>query len=113
MFKILFARLMQGSVGTRWPLIVMVLLGLLLVLALSIASTSYHQAQDRREAALHATSANLHLQAYLRGVNEVLLTEGSKSARDLVKEAGAHFDQDVKELVVHLDQQLELADLLK
>ena len=77
------------------------LLAVLVVALGSLAGWSYAEANRSAGASLYAETAQRHLQGYLRGINEVLITEGSSSARALVKSNGEDFAAAVNQLKTH------------
>ena len=85
------ADLLRGLMQARWSLAWAALTGTLLLVFGVIAASAYSSAERSRDASLHAALAQRHLQGYLRGVNQMLLTEGSSSSRQLVKTSGVAF----------------------
>jgi methyl-accepting chemotaxis protein len=75
----------------------------LLLLLGGVATSSYVSAARSTEVAMHAALAQRHLQTYLRGVNEVLLTDGSTSSRALVKSASGAFVEELAALVAQAE----------
>lgn len=105
----------KGAAGARWPLLVVAVTALLCAALGSVAVTSYFAADRSDAASLHAALAQRQLQSYLRGVNEVLLTEGSSSSRKLVKDSGAAFASEVallSKLVTEAEDQRALEALI-
>jgi methyl-accepting chemotaxis protein len=98
---------------TRWLAFAAAFSAAVLVVLGGVAVASYVAAGNSADASLHAALAQRHLQAYLRGVNEVLLTEGSSSARNVVKLSGVAFAAEIASLMGHVDtaqDRLALAD---
>ena len=83
---------------TRWLVFAVALTATLLVVLGGMAAASYGTAERIGAVSLHAAQAQRQLQGYLRGVNEVLLTEGSSSSRKLVKATGAAFAAEIASL---------------
>ncbi len=89
------------TVVTRWLVTTAVVL-LASTLGLCwLAAQSYAYADRHSEVSLHAATAQRYLQGYLRGVNELLITEGSSSARDLVKSNGEAFARELDSLLIY------------
>ncbi|GCL64981.1 methyl-accepting chemotaxis protein [Pseudaquabacterium pictum] len=85
----------------RWLLSCLGLLALvLLALACGIGAL-HHQATTSRDTAARASQAQTDLQVYLRGLNEMLLTDGSSTATAMVKDAGAGFERRLQQLLTH------------
>lgn len=89
----------SSAYGARWPWLAVGLTGLLMLILAIISAMSYLAAQRSTTASLGAATAQRHLQGYLRGVNELLLTEGSSGSKKLVKEAGAAFSAEISNLL--------------
>ncbi len=83
---------------TRWLVSAVALMAALLVVLGGMAAASYGTAARSGAVSLHAAQAQRQLQGYLRGVNEVLLTEGSSSSRKLVKTTGDAFSTEIASL---------------
>lgn len=102
---------MNGIVGsirtsgfvTSWLVTAVAATAALLGVLGAVAAVSYGAAESSSETSLHAASAQRQLQAYLRGVNEVLLTDGSSSSRQLVKASGETFGREVSSLTEQVD----------
>ena len=91
-------RARRSVVGVRWPRFAVAGTGVLLAALLAMTGWLYAGSMRSSAAALATTSAHHHLQTYLRGVNEALLTEGSSSARNVIKISAKALDADLAEL---------------
>ncbi len=72
----------RSSAG--WAIFVVALLGVATLASSLAAGQAYRLSEQSKRVAQSAQAAQHQLQAYLRGVNEVLITEGSSSAKALV-----------------------------
>ena len=83
----------------RWLLGCLGLLALVLLAVATTVAAHHHQASTSRDSAKLAGQAQTDLQIYLRGLNEVLLTDGSSSALAMARDAGTRFDTRLQALL--------------
>ena len=108
-------RARRSVVGVRWPRFAVAGCGALLAALLATTGWLYAGSMRSSAAALATTSAHHHLQTYLRGVNEALLTEGSSSARKVIKLSAKALDADLAglaELVSIAENQVALKEVV-
>ncbi len=98
--------------GSRWSSIIMGLAVLLLLVAAGDAIRSYLAAERSASAARFAADAQRHLQSHLRSINEVLITEGSSSARKDASASAEAFSQAVSRLGDAVEGDAESTGLL-